>query len=162
MPTHVLTLSENSRASWTCAPLQVGAPDGAPAVGTSGPVVWVPWGPQRILADGLLLAGVHAIGDPLVRKSFASAFGRGWDESRLELEHGVGDLSSVDGILDTSPMDAMFVVVALDGSTVTSQLPRLQTLQAKVEVSVSRYVHRSGPGGFIESVGSLGSDDNVN
>src|SRR3954454_19258363 len=72
--THVASLSENSRPSWLLEPTGRslgGAPmdgvgEGEGPEWTREPTIWVPSGPENILADGLLLLAVHVLRMPSV------------------------------------------------------------------------------------------------
>ena len=133
-PRHILTLTDNSRPVWTLTPWP-----GSDGPGTQHEVVWLPKDPSRVLSDGLLLAGVHAVGDPVVREAFADAIGVGWADARLDFSKYETGLESVDDVLDTSPLNVSVVVVALEGSSLEGQLSRVRTLNCEVQVTVSAF-----------------------
>jgi len=133
-PQHLLTLTDNGRPVWTLTPWL-----GSNGPGTQHEVVWLPKDSSRVLSDGLLLAGVHAVGDPAVREAFADAVGQGWDEARLDFSKCEAILDAVDDVLDTSPLNVSVVVVALEGSSLEAQLSRVRTLTCEVEVTVSAF-----------------------
>jgi len=149
-PQHVLSLSEGNRAAWILTPWP-----GGDEIGSRQPIVWIPSGPDRILADGLLLAGVHAVGDPAVRESFAEVVGEGWDKPRLELDQKRPDLSVVDTVLDRSPLNAALVINVLEGSSLLSQLSRLETLRSEVEIAVTAFSQRFDADGSRRTSGTL-------
>ena len=60
----------------------------------------------------MLLAGVHAGGDPAVRQAVADAIGHGWDQVPLDFSKREARLEAAEDVLDTSPLNASVVVVS--------------------------------------------------
>ncbi len=120
-PTHQLFLSENSRPAWVLT--ELGGDPGRRAV-------WIPT-VERVLEDGLVMAGALVLQDP-------------------ELLGALGDARRVPGPclydLPEAIRDALYarcrafrppaklVVCAFGGSTILGQLPRLAEFAWKLEV----------------------------
>jgi hypothetical protein len=124
-PTHELRLSENHRPAWILSPLGGDQADRT---------VWIPT-VEDMLEDGLLMAGLLAIGDARLREQASRAFRKPFTEQvemyddldevqRRELYAACREIGS----------DNMVALCVLEGSTLAGQIGVLADYGVEVEV----------------------------
>jgi hypothetical protein len=123
IPTHELTLSENSRPSWSLYKRR----------GPKPISVWTPT-VEDMLEDGLLMAGLLAIGDKSLTDAakVVSPKCELYDDILPESRKRLHELCR-----EIPPTNKVTLTV-LRGSTILRQLPVLEKYQIDVEVCVSK------------------------
>lgn len=133
-PAATLTLWENDRPAWH---FQDHAEDGRTAT-------WVPFRPETILEDGLLLLAAVGMRDDNVIQVLEERCGDAWEADRVDLSDEVGEptaqlRAAVHDVINRTKL----VITVLPGSSITHQLDLLENVSADVEVCVPTYWRRS-------------------
>lgn len=152
-PTHQILLSENDRPAWIFLPLDVFAIETRPI----DRIIWIPR-IGHLLEDGLLLAGLHALQNPDLKK-LAGLHLAHPDHRPLELVRDVRPdrLSALHERCRAIETRYKVALTLLAGSSLADQLDVLQRYRFDVEVCTPRYTrdYSSWKERVIET-GSLG------
>lgn len=157
-PHRIMYLVEGGRAAWVLEPVVHNSEDDGTA-----PVTWIPHGPDRLLADALVMIASLIQEDTGVRELIGRHLG-GKAHDFLEAAHV--DLTEVDGDLlreieeaAAAAVEAKLVVTVMNGSSVTGQLALLDRCSMVAEVCTASWIRQPDIDGKLQTAGKLPPED---
>lgn len=159
-PQRILYLLEGSRAAWVLERVVHNSDEDE----FTGPVTWVPRGPENLLADALVMiaALVEANGD--VQDLIAHRLGAKAASKLLTAPYV--DLPELDGDLFLEIEDAAatavkskLVVTVMNGSSLVGQLGLLERCSMIAEVCSASWVRQPDADGNLQTGGELPPED---
>lgn len=157
-PTHVLYLVEGGRAAWVLERVAHRSEDDG-----SGPVTWVPHGPDRLLADALVMVAVvvqkHAGIRGLIEQKLGEKAPDFFESEFVDLTEVDGDLLEEIENAAAAAVEPKLVVTVMNGSSVTGQLALLGRCSMVAEVCMASWIRQLDVDGKLQTAGDLPPED---
>lgn len=159
-PERIMYLVEGGRAAWVLERVVHNSDE----EGFTEPVTWVPHGPDRLLADALVMIAAVVEGNAEVRERLAQLFSAGktderGDGSYVDLtELDADSLRELEEAAATA-VQSKLVVTVMNGSSVVGQLALLERCSMIAEVCMASWVRQPDVDGNIQTGGELPPED---
>jgi hypothetical protein len=132
--------------------------------GFTEPVTWVPHGPDRLLADALVMIAAVVEGNAEVLERLAQLFATGKADELVKGSYL--DLTELDGDslreleeAAAAAVQSKLVVTAMNGSSVVGQLALLERCSMIAEVCMASWVRQPDVDGNLQTGGELPPED---
>lgn len=160
-PSHVMYLVEGSRATWVLEEVGHAYIEDPPH---AKPVRWVPSGPERIFAEGLLMVALRVEKNDEVVDALAKHLGPA--HRALLLTNDYADLTEFDHdalpLLDSTVQKAIeskLVVTVMEESAISGQVSLLEHCEAFTEVCTPSWIRFRGMHGNTQTAGEFPPQD---
>lgn len=159
-PQRIMYLIEGGRAAWVLERVVHNTGDEE----FVEPVTWVPRGPERLLADALVMVAVvverdEAAKDLLSQRLGAEPTAELLGASYVDLTKLNGELMQDVEDLAIAVVQSKLVVTAMNGSSVFGQLALLERCSMTAEVCIASWVRQPGADGTLQTSGELPPED---